>query len=55
MENFIWRLKMMWFGILKLLGLRKSNIEITVVNQEVSEDEVPPEIKAQILKKYGHL
>ena len=55
METFVWRLKMIWVGILKVLGLRKSNIEITVVNQEISEEEVPPEIKAQILKKYGHL
>ena len=55
MKTFIWKLKMMWVCILKLLGLKKANNEVSVSIREISEDELPPEIKAQLLKKYGHL
>ena len=55
MKTFIWKLKMICFAVLKVLGLRKTNNEVTVSIREISEDELPPEIKAQLLKKYGHL
>lgn len=55
MKNLVWKLKMVWFSILKLLRLKKSNNEVTVTTREITENELPPEIKAQLLKKYGHL
>ena len=55
MKNFIWKLKMVVFSVLKALGLRKTQSKITVEKREISEEELPPQIKAQLIKKYGHL
>ena len=55
METLVWKLKMVWISILKVLGLKKSNTKVTVETREISEEELPPDIKSQILKKYGHL
>jgi len=46
---------MVVFAALKALGLRKTNDKIIVTKREISEEELPPQIKAQLLKKYGHL
>lgn len=56
MRNFVWKLKMVIFTALRALGLRKTNdAKITVTRREISGEELPPQIKAQLIKKYGHL
>ena len=56
METFIWKLKMTVLKVLKVLGLKKTtNTEVTVSVREISEDELPPDIKEKLIKKYGHL